>query len=283
MKAMQQAQPLIKELQAQFKDDKERLNKEMLALYKKIGFNPISGCLPLVLQIPIFIILFQVLRNPDQNGFIFVNQNFYGMDLMSMAFSKLSPDFLSNLHLIIPGMVDLSRLGIGFLSNTYLYVPALPVVAIMCVTTIIQQKMMTVDPQQKSMMWMMNLMIVYFAFMMPTGVLLYWGISNVLQLVQQALTKTNNAAQTAAASVKHGSGSNAKQVKITSNKPDNNTDSKKKKAVKKNVNELHFDSDNKSAEQGSQQSTSTSGSGSPKRTYPAGKQNTSKKGKKGKK
>jgi len=189
MKAMQVAQPRMKELQEKFKDDRERMNREMMALYKEVGFNPISGCLPMLLQIPIFIILFQVLRFPEINGYLFINTSFYGMDLTSAAITKLVPDFLGNIHTIMPGMIDIGATGIGFFANSYLYTPALVVVALMAVTTIIQQKMMTVDPQQKGMMWMMNLMIIYFAFMMPTGVLLYWGVSNVLQFIQQGLTK----------------------------------------------------------------------------------------------
>lgn len=190
MKAMQQAQPRIKEMQAKYKDDKEKLNKEMLVLYKEIGFNPVTGCLPMLLQIPIFIVLYRVLLFPVLNGYIFVNTSFFGMDLTTAPFNRLSPDFLANLHLVMPGMINLSSLGIGFFKNTYFYVPALPVVILMTVTTIAQQKMMTTDPQQKNMMWMFSLMFLYFAFIMPTGVLLYWGASNALQFAQQALTKT---------------------------------------------------------------------------------------------
>jgi len=289
MKAMQHAQPRMKELQEKFKDDKERMNKEMMALYKEIGFNPISGCLPMLLQIPVFIILFQVLRNPEQNGFIFVNTSFYGMDLSTFAFNRISPDFLYNLHFVIPGMVDLSRLGIGFFYNTYLYVPALPVVAVMCITTIIQQKMMTVDPQQKNMMWMMNFMIIYFAFMMPTGVLLYWGVSNVLQLIQQAFTKTTQK-QEAAAHKTLGGPSSPKSASAASG-------GKKVKTAKDNINVkpekpvLTYESDSDEddedeetddAESSQPQKTSPSSSltGKTKKSYPAQKKTGSKKRKK---
>jgi len=221
MKSMQQAQPLIKELQEKYKDDKEKMNKELMELYKRIGFNPISGCLPMLLQLPIFIILFRVLRYPDLNNYILVNTSFFGMDLTSSAITKLSSDLLVNIHAIMPGMIDLSFIGISFLKSSYLYTPALVVVALMVVTTIIQQMMMTVDPQQKSTMWMMNIFIIYFAFMMPTGVLLYWGASNVLQFAQQALTKTPSdknggiKKQIDAAAAKSGS---AKGKKETSSK-----------------------------------------------------------------
>ncbi len=61
-RAMQTLQPKMKELQAKYKNDKEKLNQEMMALWKEDGANPLSGCLPLLLQIPIFISLFHTLR-----------------------------------------------------------------------------------------------------------------------------------------------------------------------------------------------------------------------------
>ena len=61
-RAMQAVQPKMKELQTKYKNDKERLNQEMMALWKEAGVNPLSGCLPLLLQIPIFISLFHTLR-----------------------------------------------------------------------------------------------------------------------------------------------------------------------------------------------------------------------------
>lgn len=189
MKAMQAAQPLIKELQEKYKDDREKQSKEMMALYKELGVNPFSSCLPMLLQLPVFIALYRVLSLPEINGYILVNTDFYGMNLTSAAFTKLSPEFLADIALIMPGMIDLSTFGISFFQNAYLYTPVLVVVALMTVTTIIQQQMMTIDPQQKTTMWFMNIFIVYISFIMPAGVLLYWGVSNVLQFAQQAVTK----------------------------------------------------------------------------------------------
>ena len=188
MKAMQALQPKIKEMQAKYKDDKERQAREQMKLFKEHGVNPMGGCLPLLLQLPIFILLFRVLRSPELNGFILVNSSFYGLDLTTAAITRLPQTYLGGLALTMPGMMDLSTLGIGFLHNTYLYLPSLILVAFMVVTTFVQQAQMVVDPQQKTTMYMMNLMIVYFSVMMPTGVLLYWGLSNAFQIVQQKFT-----------------------------------------------------------------------------------------------
>lgn len=188
MKAMQELQPKMKELQEKYKNDREALAKKQMELFKEHGANPMGGCLPMVLQLPIFILLFRVLNTPELNGFILVNSSFYGMDLTTAAITRIPPAFLRGVTLAMPGMIDLSITNIGFLQNTYLYLPTLILATGMAVTTIIQQKQMIVDPNQKGMMMMMNLMLIYFAAIMPSGVLLYWVLGNLFQIVQQKFT-----------------------------------------------------------------------------------------------
>ena len=190
MKAMQQLQPRIKELQAKYADDKERQSREMMGLYKQAGVNPFSGCLPMLLQIPIFILLFRALRYPELNGYILINTSFYGMDLTSAVITKLPHTLFGGMTLAMPGMLDLSFTNIGFLHNTFLYLPSIYLVVLMVVSTFLQQASMTMDPQQKPMMYMMNIFIVYISLMMPTGVMLYWVFSNMFQLVQQKFTNS---------------------------------------------------------------------------------------------
>ena len=188
MKAMQELQPKMKELQEKFKNDKERFAREQMALFKQHKVNPMGGCLPMLLQMPIFILLFTVLRNPERNGFILINSSFYGMDLTTAAFTRIPAHFLGGLSLAMPGMIDLSVLGIGFFQNTYLYLPTIVLAAAMAVTTIIQQRQTVMDPNQKGMMVMMNFMLIYFGLIMPSGVLLYWVLGNAFQIVQQKFT-----------------------------------------------------------------------------------------------
>jgi YidC/Oxa1 family membrane protein insertase len=285
MKAMQQAQPQLKELQAKYKDDKEKLNKEMMALYKEIGFNPITGCLPMILQIPIFIILYRVLLFPEMNGFIFVNTSFYGMDLTTAAFNRLSTDFLGNMHLIMPGMIDLTRLGIGFFKNTYLYIPGLPVVVLMVITTVLQQQMMTVDPQQKTTMWMMNLFFVYLAFIMPSGVLLYWGFSNLLQFAQQAMTKTSKKAQAIAAkaAAEKSGGGKKQDVPKSRKKEQEQSDIITDKTAKKLKEKYEQESEEEDSEESEKKTGATPQLGTRKKTYPARKNKAGKSKKRKKK
>lgn len=208
MKAMQELQPKMKELQEKYKDDREALAKKQMEMFKEHGANPMGGCLPMILQMPIFLLLFRVLRAPELNGYILINSSFYGMDLTTAAITRIPPAFLGGLSLAMPGMIDLSVTNIGFLQHTYLYLPTLVLAAGMSVTTIIQQKQMVVDPNQKGMMMMMNLMLIYFAVIMPSGVLLYWVLGNAFQIVQQKFTGTTAPPQAAA------KGANGKAVQV---------------------------------------------------------------------
>lgn len=193
MKGMQALQPRIKEIQAKYKGSqdpksKEKMNLELMKIYKEGGVNPMLGCLPMLLQLPVFIALYQVLRDPYANGFLLVNSNFFGMDLSTAAFNRLSPEFLGSLNLCLPGMVNLTPLGIGFFHNTYLYLPTIVLVAFFLVTMFFQQKSMQMDPNQAGTMMMMNVMFAFIGFTIPSGVLLYWDISNLIQIVQQKFT-----------------------------------------------------------------------------------------------
>lgn len=263
MKAMQVAQPRIKEIQELYKDDKERLTRETMALYKEIGFNPMSSCLPMLLQMPVFIVLYRVLSQPELNGYILVNESFYGMNLTSAAFTKLSPDLLKDLTLIMPGMIDLNVLGIPFFQGAYLYTPVLIVVVLMTATTIMQQKMMTVDPQQQSTMWMMNLFIVYISFIMPAGVLLYWGVSNVLQFAQQAAMKGPKIEPPKGGGKKYPAQPKPGQKKKSGSGASENVIEKAKKEAQERG--VATDDGDGSSEKSSQKS------GGPKKQYPAQK------------
>lgn len=147
MKSMQELQPKIKELQAKFKGNPEKLNKEMAALYKESGVNPLSGCLPLIVQMPILISIFFAIRD-----FQYLQQ----------------PNFL--------WMSDLAQPD-----HTYI----LPVLS--AVTTWIQQKQTTTEmtQQNKMMLIFMPLFIGYISLTFPGGLVLYWVVSNVIQIIQQ--------------------------------------------------------------------------------------------------
>ena len=148
MKAMQELQPRMKELQEKYKNNKEKLQKEMAALYKESGVNPLAGCLPLVVQMPFLIAIFFALRDFPYEP---QHQNFL---------------FLPNL---------------GESDPTYI----LPALA--AITTYIQSKQTMTDnsQQNKMMLIFMPLFIGYISLTFPGGLVLYWVVSNIIQIVQQ--------------------------------------------------------------------------------------------------
>jgi YidC/Oxa1 family membrane protein insertase len=173
-KAMQQLQPQLQALQKKYAKDKEKLNQETMNLYKEAGINPLGGCLPLLLQFPIFIGLYQVI-------------------LLVMAVNPLQMLNLSKqMYPFLPGLAALLPLNNRFLwldlgqPDLFYILPILVVV-----TTYWQQKVMTppsADPQSQAMnqqmALMMPLMFGYFVMISPSGLGLYWLISNLIGVAQ---------------------------------------------------------------------------------------------------
>lgn len=148
MRALQKIQPKLKKLQEKYKGDKERLQKEMMKFYAEHKVNPLSGCLPLLLQMPIFIALFRMLISNE----------------------------------------DLKRASFLWLKSLDKPDPYLILVGLMVITTYLSQKMIAADPQQEKMMLPMTLLMAFIALRLPSGVLLYWVTTNILTMIQQYLT-----------------------------------------------------------------------------------------------
>lgn len=166
---MKQIQPELAALKEKFGDDKLRLNQEMMALNKKAGVNPLLGCLPILLQIPVFFSLYKVL-------FVTIEMRhapFYGWirDL-----SAPDPTSLFNLFGLIPWTPP-HALAIG----------AWPV--IYCFTMFVQQKMQPPmpDPVQQRMMLFMPIMFTFMMGSFPAGLVIYWSWNNALTISQQWL------------------------------------------------------------------------------------------------
>jgi YidC/Oxa1 family membrane protein insertase len=164
MKKMQEMQPRIAELKEQYKNDPQKMQKEMMGLYKKHKINPVSGCLPMLLQIPFFFALFSILST--------------AIELRQAPFmlwiTDLSPPDILFGH--IPDVVPL-------LGGTALGL--LPLV--MGLTTFIQQKMTPTmgDPKQQKIMMMMPLIFTFMFLNFASGLVLFWLVSNVLGIIQQ--------------------------------------------------------------------------------------------------
>jgi len=148
MKHMQKVQPQLAALKKKYKDDKDKLNKEMMALYKRYKINPVGGCLPMVLQIPVFIALYEVLY---------------------VAIELRHAPFAFWIH-------DLS-------ARDPLYITPI----IMGASMFIQQKMTptSVDPNQAKIMMIMPVVFTFMFLKFPSGLVLYWLVNNVLSIAQQ--------------------------------------------------------------------------------------------------
>ncbi len=169
MGRMKKLQPEITKLQAHYKDDKVKQNQELMAFYKKNRVNPMAGCLPLVIQIPVFFALYKVL-------FISLEMRhapFFGWihDL-----SAPDPTTLFNLFGLIP-----------WTPPTFLMIGIWPL--IMGATMILQQRMspQPADPTQAKVMMVMPIFFTYLLSQFPVGLVIYWAWSNILTIGQQTL------------------------------------------------------------------------------------------------
>ncbi len=154
MAAMQRLQPKIEALQKKHKGEPEKQQKEMIDLYKSEGVNPLGGCLPMLLQVPVFLALFFALTSAD-----FVK-------VLAAAGSKAQFLWITNLSKPDPTMVMVILIGL----STYWTTLTMPGGA---------------SKQQKSMLYLMPGFIAVISMSFPAGVQLYWVVQNLLTIAQQ--------------------------------------------------------------------------------------------------
>ncbi len=147
---MQLVQPELKKLQDKYKNDPQALNREMMHLYKTYKVNPFSGCLPLLIQFPIFIALYQVLSTSFE---------FRGAPFI-LWITDLS---IKDPYYVLP-------IGMGILM-------------------LLQSLMTTVDPRQRMMVIMMPLVMIFVFLNFPSGLQLYWFTYNILSIFEQLMIK----------------------------------------------------------------------------------------------
>jgi YidC/Oxa1 family membrane protein insertase len=151
MKQMQTIQPKVAALQEKFKDDRDRLNRELIKLYRDHKVNPVGGCLPMVLQMPVFVSLFNIL--------------YMTIDLRQAPLGLW--------------ITDLS------VQDPYYILPI-----IMGISMMVMQKIQptTMDPAQAKMMLMLPVVMTFLFINFPAGLVLYWLTNNVLSIAQQFVT-----------------------------------------------------------------------------------------------
>lgn len=190
---MQRLQPEMRRLQLKYKDDRQKLNEELMAFYKENQLNPLGGCLPLLLQAPIFMLLFQLIRGLTRTA----PDGGFDPDHLDQG-TKLFQDLVGDNEMLAFG-VDLAQsaskaLGEGFVHG----LPHVAMVAIVAVSSYYQQKQIQgrnpdaeIAPQQKMLMRIMPLMFVFFAFVSPAALVVYFVVSNLYRIgMQHYITRT---------------------------------------------------------------------------------------------
>jgi YidC/Oxa1 family membrane protein insertase len=167
MSKMKLLQPEIQKLRERFPDDKARQQQEMMALYKRVGANPLAGCLPIVIQIPVFFSLYKVL---------FVTLEMRHAPFFGWIHDLSAPDPTSfaNLFGLLP-----------FTPPSILMIGAWPL--IMGLTMFLQQKLnpQPVDPMQARMFMILPVVFTYMLSHFPAGLVIYWAWNNSLSVAQQ--------------------------------------------------------------------------------------------------
>ena len=169
---MQELQPKIQELQAKYKSNPQKLNQEMADFYKREGYNPMSGCLPLLIQFPIFIAMYNLFNNHfDLRGASFIAGWIYDLSQPEAIYTFSQP-----INLVVWKMSAIRGLPIIYVASQLLY------------------GKFTQQPQSggqnagqmKIMMYGMPIMFFFILYDVPSGLLVYWIVSNVITIGQQA-------------------------------------------------------------------------------------------------
>jgi YidC/Oxa1 family membrane protein insertase len=164
MKEMQKLQPRMAKMREKYKNDKAQLNKEMMALYKTYKVNPMGGCLPMIIQIPVFFALFRILGTAIE-----LRQAPFALWIDDLS----APDRLFQFPFEIP-----------FMSPPY----GIPVLTLlMGASMFIQQKMTPTpgDPTQAKIMLFLPIIFTFMFINFPSGLVLYWLVNNLLSIGQQ--------------------------------------------------------------------------------------------------
>ncbi len=169
MSKMKQLQPEMKVLRERFGDDKAKLNQEMMALYKRVGANPMAGCLPIAIQIPVFFSLYKTL---------YVTIEMRQAPFFGWIHDLSAPDPTSFANLF--GLLH-------FAPPSFLMIGAWPL--IMGVTMFLQQKLNPAppDPMQAKMFMALPFVFTYMLAQFASGLVIYWAWNNLLSITQQWL------------------------------------------------------------------------------------------------
>ncbi len=214
MLQMQRLQPELKAIQNRHKDDRQKMNEELMAFYQENGINPLGGCLPMLIQMPVFLVLFRVVQGltrrvssvGEQAGWTsgrFGSKGVLDTDAILSTERVFDPDNVSvtsDLYQRLSGStemvswgIDLSRSAQSVMRDSvFSALPYFILIGFVLVTSVYQQRQIQgrntgaqINPQQQMIMKFMPYMLPVFSFTMPAALVVYFVISNVYRIGQQ--------------------------------------------------------------------------------------------------
>lgn len=219
---MQLIQPRVKELQKKYSHDREKLAAETMALYKETGTNPFASCLPLLLQMPIFLALFRLINKAAHGEAIGV-------------LTQEQADSLSQAKLFGARIADTFTGASGDSATNVRILAAILVIAMTATTFLTQRQLMTKNmpadaltgqyaQQQKILLYVLPVVFAVGGIAFPIGVLIYWTTSNLWTMGQQFYVIRNNPAPGTPAAKAKAERDEHKRSRKGSGAPDGNTD-----------------------------------------------------------
>ena len=214
MLQMQRLQPELKAIQTRYKDDRQKMNEELMAFYQENGINPLGGCLPLLIQLPVFLVLFRVVQgitrhatdyglatgwaagrgNVASNTTVGLNDDDLVFDPENLpSDSQMYQDLVQTTEMNFLGM-DLSKTALDVAgANLINALPYFVLIVIVLVSSLYQQRQIRgrntgaqINPQQEMIMRILPWMLPVFSLTMPAALVVYFVISNLYRIGQQA-------------------------------------------------------------------------------------------------
>jgi YidC/Oxa1 family membrane protein insertase len=181
MQALQAHQPELKALQAKYKEDKQRLNQEIMKFYKENQVNPLGSCLPLLAQFPVFISLYYLLRK-DLRGYICPGIEKTYQTVHHAASASVPCGVGHGAQFLFIGDLTNKATGAVLIVLMVLYVSSQLFSSLMMSTS-------AMDPTQRKIMVLMPLVFVFLFISFPAGVIVYWITTNLWTIVQQVIVR----------------------------------------------------------------------------------------------
>ena len=213
MLQMQRLQPELKAIQTRYKDDRQKMNEELMAFYQENGINPLGGCLPLLIQLPVFLVLFRVVQgitrhatdfglaagwaagrgDVESNTTVGLNDDDLVFDPENLPVdSEMYQDLVQTTEMNFLGM-DLSKTALDVAgANLVDALPYFVLIVIVLVSSLYQQRQIRgrntgaqINPQQEMIMKILPWMLPVFSLTMPAALVVYFVISNLYRIGQQ--------------------------------------------------------------------------------------------------